>query len=264
MPSYDSEYKNDDRTEVEKDIEDVAHKVRAGGKAVAEKLLDSDRDLEDEYVKEKEKEKEKEKVRSSSNERILMKPKEVVDRYAPQYMKILIPHDGSESSDRVLAHAIYLSKISNAEIVILNVVEDIHEIAPTTIAASKESEVKNNIDNAGTFENKEHDTFASAEKISETAVSIQDQNIGITIEGKLEEMMKERINICKDAGVKSKVSYVIQTGKASERIVSVADESDVDLIIMASGNLGSTIKGIMSNTRKVIDATKIPVLIVNE
>jgi nucleotide-binding universal stress UspA family protein len=188
---------------------------------------------------------------------------EIVDRYAPQYMKLLIPHDGSESSDRVLAHAIYLSKISNAEIVILNVVEDIHEIAPTTIAASKESVIKNNMDDVGTFES-ELDTFGSAEKASGTKVSIQDQNIGITIEGKLEEMMKERINICKDAGVKSKVSYLIQTGKASERIVSIADERDIDLIIMASGSLGSTIKGIMSNTRKVIDSTKVPVLIINE
>ncbi|HZD35907.1 MAG TPA: universal stress protein [Nitrososphaeraceae archaeon] len=262
MSDNDSRYKDDDRTEVEKDIEDVADKVRAGGKAVAEKLLDSDRDLEDEYVKEKEREKER-KISSTSNEQILMTPREIVDRYAPQYMKLLIPHDGSESSDRVLAHAIYLSKISNAEIVILNVVEDIHEIAPTTIAASKESVIKNNMDDVGTFES-ELDTFGSAEKASGTKVSIQDQNIGITIEGKLEEMMKERINICKDAGVKSKVSYLIQTGKASERIVSIADERDIDLIIMASGSLGSTIKGIMSNTRKVIDSTKVPVLIINE
>ena len=264
MPSSD---KNDDRTEVEKDVEDVADKMRAGGKAVAEKILDSDRDLEDEYVKEKEKEKER-KHETSSNEEILISPKEIVDRNTPKYKRILVPHDGSEASDRVLAHAIYLSKISNAEIVILNVIEDIHEIAPTTISASKESQ-ENRTEKSGSYVEKEDATFVSAEITSDdvapgTTASIQDQNIGVTIEGKLEQMMNERINICKDAGVNSKVSYMVQTGKASERITTVAEETDIDLIIMASSKLGSSIKGIMSDTRKVIDATKIPVLIINQ
>jgi nucleotide-binding universal stress UspA family protein len=38
-----------------------------------------------------------------------------------QYERILIPHDGSEMSDRALRHAVYLSKISETEIVILHV-----------------------------------------------------------------------------------------------------------------------------------------------
>ena len=59
----------------------------------------------------------------------------------PNYKKIVVPHDGSELSDKELAHAVYLSKISKAEIFILNAVEDLHEIAPTTISASGEPEV---------------------------------------------------------------------------------------------------------------------------
>ena len=34
----------------------------------------------------------------------------------PQYKTILVPHDGSEMSDKALSHAIYLSNMSGAEI----------------------------------------------------------------------------------------------------------------------------------------------------
>ena len=40
-----------------------------------------------------------------------------------QYVRILVPHDGSEMSDRALRHAVYLSKMSGTEIVILHVIE---------------------------------------------------------------------------------------------------------------------------------------------
>jgi nucleotide-binding universal stress UspA family protein len=40
-----------------------------------------------------------------------------------RYERILVPHDGSEMSDRALRHAVYLSKISGTEIVILHVIE---------------------------------------------------------------------------------------------------------------------------------------------
>ena len=39
------------------------------------------------------------------------------------YKKILIPHDGSEMSDKALKHAAYIAKVSGAELVILNVIE---------------------------------------------------------------------------------------------------------------------------------------------
>ena len=40
-----------------------------------------------------------------------------------RYERILVPHDGSEMSDRALRHAVYLSKISGTEIVIFHVIE---------------------------------------------------------------------------------------------------------------------------------------------
>jgi nucleotide-binding universal stress UspA family protein len=34
------------------------------------------------------------------------------------YRRILVPHDGSEMSDRAFKHAMYVAKMANAEIVI--------------------------------------------------------------------------------------------------------------------------------------------------
>jgi nucleotide-binding universal stress UspA family protein len=40
-----------------------------------------------------------------------------------RYERILVPHDGSEMSDKALKHAVYLSKISGTEIIILHILE---------------------------------------------------------------------------------------------------------------------------------------------
>jgi Universal stress protein family len=50
-----------------------------------------------------------------------------------RYYGILVPHDGSEKSDIALRHAIYLSKLSGAEIIILNVIE--HAIIQSPLLA---------------------------------------------------------------------------------------------------------------------------------
>lgn len=51
------EYSVDRKGEAGRDMEDAADKVKAGAKAVGNKLSDPDRDLETEYQKEKIKEK---------------------------------------------------------------------------------------------------------------------------------------------------------------------------------------------------------------
>jgi nucleotide-binding universal stress UspA family protein len=243
-----------------KDVEDVVDKVKAGGKAVAEKLLDPERDLEHEYVKGKGKEKEN-KI-DSSTEAVQRPPKEIVDSHARHYKKILLPHDGSEPSDKALAHAIYLSKISEADIIILNAIEDVHEIAPTTISAGEEAGKNESVDEAVTYQTVEEEAFTNVTTdIDEKPPSKSSEELDFTIKGRLEQMIKERITLCRDAGVSSNISYRIQTGKALDQIVNLAKEGNVDLIIMVSGKIGSSIKGIMSNTRKVIDAVDIPVLV---
>ncbi|HET7644440.1 MAG TPA: universal stress protein [Nitrososphaeraceae archaeon] len=55
------------------------------------------------------------------------------------YKKILVPHDGSEMSDIALRHALYVSKISNAEIIIINVIEK-DVIAPSMLLSFMRTE----------------------------------------------------------------------------------------------------------------------------
>ena len=259
MPS-DETLEKDSYKEVsvtKKDVDDVVDKMKAGGKAIAEKLLNPERDSEHEYVKERE----EEKASSSSSTEVQMTSKEIMNLFTPEYKKILVPHDGSESSDKALAHAIYLSKISKAEIIILNAIEDVHEIAPTTISAGSEPER-----NASIAHGKMEDQQAFAKSAAEDEIRTKppsNEDLNFKIKGRLEEMIKERISLCRDSGVESQISYRIQTGKALDQIVDLAKDSDVDLIIMVSDKIGSSIKGIMSSTRKVIDAVNTPVLVLN-
>jgi Universal stress protein family len=67
----------------------------------------------------------------------------------PKYSKILLPHDGSEMSDKALGHAIYLSKLSGAEIVILNVVEHIESKESSTVTATVKGEGGKEFDKTG-------------------------------------------------------------------------------------------------------------------
>ena len=251
--------------EAKKDIEDVVTKVKAGGTAVAKKVFDTDKDLETEYQNAKRTEN---KTQYSSNAKVQRSPKAIITANTPQYKKILVPHDGSELSDKALAHAIYLSKISKAEIFILNAVEDLHEIAPTTISASPKPTEKGTAyneldatDNEASFASSDYTSSKTVK--TKTQTTGNDKDLDVAIKGRLIDMIQERITLCKEAGVESHVSYKIQTGKTVDTIVNLTKEVKADLIIMVSEKLGSSIKGIMSNTRKVIDAVEIPVLVLS-
>ena len=72
----------------------------------------------------------------------------------PSYTRILVPHDGKETSDKALNHAIYLSNLSGAEIVILCIIQDVEklealqliylEIKPQTIKMILDMTLKEN------------------------------------------------------------------------------------------------------------------------
>lgn len=138
-----------------------------------------------------------------------------------RYERVLVPHDGSEMSDRSLKHALYLSKISGAEIVILHVLE--HD---------------------------ENNLVGTKEKMS------------LTNEQHMRQMLEERINLCKKAGVKE-VSYITRTGRPSDEIVGLVGEIYYDLIVMASSRISSTIRIILgSNAKRVIDSVAKPILLI--
>jgi nucleotide-binding universal stress UspA family protein len=85
----------------------------------------------------------------------------------------------------------------------------------------------------------------------------------VTIYGGVKRMVEEKIRLCKQAGVK--ISYKIQTGKPPvDEIINVAQVMNVDLIIMASSKITSSIKVLGSTTRKVINSSSKPVLVIHE
>jgi nucleotide-binding universal stress UspA family protein len=153
-----------------------------------------------------------------------------------RYQKILVPHDGSVMSDKALSHATYLSKISGAEIVVLNVIEDV-VIPPSTLL-----------------------TFIKPDRPIEKAK----EDLRNTLEGEVKQMLDERIRQCKeDAGI-NKISYKIRTGKIVDEIVHQSEEMDFDLIIMASSRISSYVRVLGSTVRKVVDSIRKPVLLIHE
>lgn len=160
----------------------------------------------------------------------------------PKFKRILVPYDASEMSDKALRYAIYLSKVSNSEIFILNVIEDyedLKDVLPTTIKAEQEGKLEESDKN-------------------------EDLDLKVSVEGALRKVIEEKIRLCQEAGLKTQVTYEIHTGKASEEIIDLVGEKDFDLIVMASNRITSTLKSIGSTARKVMDTVKKPILLIHE
>ena len=87
-------------------------------------------------------------------------------------------------------------------------------------------------------------------------------DLEITVEGEVKQMIEDKIRLCKEAGVTSQISYKIQTGKPVDEIVKLAEEMNIDLIVMASSKITSPVMVLGSITRRVIDGTKKPVLVI--
>jgi nucleotide-binding universal stress UspA family protein len=233
--------------EIKDSIEDAGKKLKASVRAAASKVKDPDKDLEVVYVK------------SQSKDNSTVKLSKLTPSSIPQYKRILVPDDSSELSDKALSHAIYLSNVTGAEIVILNIVEDIGKIQPTTISATTTTTTK---EEGGTGEGGEVEVAAKRT----TAGAIDDKkDIQITIEGHAEQIMEKRIRLCKEAGAKNQISYKMQTGKNPvEEILDLSENRNIDLIVMASSKVTSPILGLTSITREVIYGSKNPVLVIYE
>jgi nucleotide-binding universal stress UspA family protein len=158
------------------------------------------------------------------------------DNTSPSYKTILVPHDGSEMSDIALRHAIYLSKISNAEIIIINIIEK-DVIAPSMLLSFLRKE-----EEGGLIKSKE--------------------DLINTMEGAVKKMLESKIKEFNNLQVR--LSYKVLAGKPPDEIIKFSEESNIDLIVMASSRILSKIRVIGSTVRKVIDSTRIPVLVIHE
>jgi nucleotide-binding universal stress UspA family protein len=152
----------------------------------------------------------------------------------PSFRKILVPDDGKEMSNKALSHAIYISNLSGAEIVILRVIGDVDKLGDTSVKVSQDDT---------TMKNKEKDLRRN-------------------VEGELVNAMEEKIRKCIQAGSKNKISYQIKTGSTQEEIVKECERTKYDLIVMVTSHLDSWMRSLFSETRKIISNINIPVLIV--
>jgi nucleotide-binding universal stress UspA family protein len=158
----------------------------------------------------------------------------------PSFERILVAYDGTEISKRALSYAAYFSKVSDSEVVVINVVKSTNgdfKVLPLTIKVNLEGK-----------EEEQQPDIAFGE--SRNAV--------------LQEVVKELITTCKAAGLSKKVTYEIRTGNPADEIINVSNLNRFDLIIMGSRRIDSKIEVIGSTTRKVTTKVKTPILIVHK
>lgn len=153
----------------------------------------------------------------------------------PSYNKILVPHDGSEMSDKSLKHAIYLSSISKANIIILSILE-FGNIPPSVLLAF----------------------ISEGEGIDKAKERLRD-----LLEQDTRQMSEEKVKSCKEHGIKD-VTYFIKEGKPSDEIINSIETIDPDVVVMANSRISSAIRVLGSNARKVLDSTQKPVLLIHE
>ena len=145
--------------------------------------------------------------------------------------KILIPHDGTEMSDKAFKKAVELAKMFKAELVLLHVIEEIP--LPTSMIFDD----KDVINRARRTARKELEK--GWEKMVEVNThEIEDDNVALRGESR--------------------------KGSAAQQILRFAKNNKIDIIVMGSHRLKgiSKIKALGSVTRKVSEIADCPVLIV--
>ena len=165
----------------------------------------------------------------------------------PALNKILVTYDGTEKSDKAINYSIYLSNISNAEIVILQVIENIDKLESSSIDVSNK--------------NTESETTTSTETTDEP--NIKSQNYSVNIKGKIVKSMEDKIKEIENKGIKNKISYKIRAGFIVDEIVKETRESKYDLLVISSSHMDSWISSLFSETRKIISHVDLPVLLLH-
>ncbi len=165
----------------------------------------------------------------------------------PIFNKILVTYDGSHKSEKAINYSIYLSNISRAEIVILQIIGNIDKLENSTIDVSNK------------YASSESNISANTIKQQET----RNQDYSVYIEGKIVKSMEDKIKEIENSGFKGKVSYKIRPGFVMDEIVKETKESKYDLLIISSSHMDSWLKSLFSETRKIISHVDLPVLLLH-
>ena len=150
----------------------------------------------------------------------------------PSMNRILVTHDGKDSSNKAVNYAISLSNLSGAEIVLLRIMEN----------TGKLKEISINVENTPNA----HDFLKR------------------NVQGPIVDVMEDTIRKCKEAGCKNKISYKFRTGKLISETVEEVKSEGYDMIVLTSSHIDSWVRSLFSNTRKIISNVNIPVLVVPE
>jgi nucleotide-binding universal stress UspA family protein len=147
--------------------------------------------------------------------------------------KILVPIDGSETSFKAANYAIFFSKLVNAELIPINIIEDVKQGGAIGLQAK--------YGNVSLVE-----AFKNAKKQS------------------TEEWMKKIENAAGKVGVKVNTVILDSDGKNEKKlIIEYSTENNIDLIVIGSKG-GSRFKGLWIGgfTNSILHHSTIPVLVV--
>lgn len=169
----------------------------------------------------------------------------------PNFDKILVTHDGKEQSNDAINHAISISNMSKAEIVLLRVLEDT-DLIKNTIKESGET---------GIFA-----SSVSSPKESSTALSSPSSEVIKSSEIKIPqsyvEKMEEMITKIRDLGYKNKITYKFILGDKVSGLTDEINNGNYDLVVTTSTHLNSWINSLFSDTRKLLSNVNKSVLVV--
>lgn len=151
------------------------------------------------------------------------------------FRRILVAIDGSEPSKRALRYAVELAERWNAELLMLTVIPRV--MLPVF---SDES-------------------FGAPPLASATGFGDYQERL----RGLYEEVLKGAEEETRESHPALRLKTRLEEGRPSTTIVRVAEEEDVDLIIIGSRGIGGITGWILGSTsRKVVDLCKKPVLVV--
>ena len=139
------------------------------------------------------------------------------------YKRILVPTDGSEFAKKAGKHALFLSKVSGAEIVAVSVTEN---------------------------------NFVNGLPLDDEIYQLNQ-----ILKERSEENLKEFDELNEDD---VKITHVIREGSPARVILEVAQEEDIDLIVMGSSGKSGFDRFIMGSVAdKVVNSAKCAVLVVH-
>ncbi len=152
------------------------------------------------------------------------------------YKKILIPTDGSDNSKRANKHALWIADKSDADIIIMYVIEPHFPELATGLPLS---------------------TLPTPDERFYEEIRNEGKQIIENFRQELEDVQCK--DICKNTNLRS----IITEGKPSNEIVNILDKEDIDLVVMgASGRHGLDRFVIGSVTERVVRNARKPVMVI--